>query len=568
MTDRRRSSRLSRRQALCLLGGAGATALLAACGVGAATAPPATTPAAPTATGGGAAATGGKPAASMAAAAGAAPATAITGRTPAAGTPTAGASGTLPTAITLPNTGVKLPAQNVAFRWVQSGPGPKGLFFKDYFAAYQQAHANVTIQLDELPWPEIGKVVPLGVQSGNAPDLFQIPQNVTAGQAVQEGWVRPLDDIVPNFQQWKAAFPPGSFLDGVHVFNGKTYTFPFISNKLYGTLLFYNVEYAQRGGIDLQSKPLTWDAYRAAAKKLTQQGGGKYYGVIIEGAQTANWGADVRNLGRMAGAPGTGNDINWQTGEYNYTTDQYRAAIELLLALKADGSVFPGSLSLNAQQARAQFPQGAAGLLLQGPWNIEQWRTTVPDFTFDVASQPVPNAGTPLPLSYEPTGGYLWVYAKTKYPEIAGDLLYYIGTEQGQAAYVALSGGGEPAIYPQANQVAGVDPRVRKVNDLFDQQMRLGPSPSVRNPDVEKVNLELKSVTPDFGTTVQGLYTGQLKDPKAAMKDLQDRSEAELQRAITAARAKGATVSRDDWKFANWDPTKDYTQADYAALPH
>ncbi len=201
MTDRRRSSRLSRRQALCLLGGAGATALLAACGVGAATAPPATTPAAPTATGGGAAATGGKPAASTAAAAGAAPATAITGRTPAAGTPTAGASGTLPTAITLPNTGVKLPAQNVAFRWVQSGPGPKGLFFKDYFAAYQQAHANVTIQLDELPWPEIGKIVPLGVQSGNAPDLFQIPQNVTAGQAVQEGWVRPLDDIVPNFQQ-------------------------------------------------------------------------------------------------------------------------------------------------------------------------------------------------------------------------------------------------------------------------------------------------------------------------------------------------------------------------------
>jgi len=564
MTDRRRSPRLSRRQTLRLLGGAGATALLAACGTGAATTPPVTTPPAPSATttvSGGATATSGKSTASTAAAA-------TTGRTSATRTSTPSASGTPSTAITLPNTGAKLPSQNVAVRWVQSGPGPKGLFFKGYFAAYQQAHPNIAIHLDELPWPEIGKIVPLGVQSGNAPDLFQIPQNVTAGQAVQEGWVRPLDDIVPNFQQWKAAFPPGSFLDGVHVFNGKTYTFPFISNKLYGTLLFYNVEYAQRGGIDLQSRPPTWDGYRAAAKKLTQQGGGKYYGVIIEGAQTANWGTDVRNLARMAGAPGTGNDINWQTGEYSYTTDQYRAAIELLLALKADGSVFPGSLSLNAQQARGQFPQGAAGLFLQGPWNIEQWRTTVPDFTFDVASQPVPNGGTPLLLSYEPTGGYLWVYAKTKYPEVAGDLLYYLGTEQGQAAYVALSGGGEPAVYPRANQVAGVDPRVRKVNDLFDQQMRLGPSPSVRTPDVEKVNLELKSVTPDFGTTVQGLYTGQLKDPQAALQDLQDRSEAELERAIKAAQGKGAQVSRDDWKFANWDPTRDYTQADYDALPH
>ena len=564
MTDRRRSARLSRRQALCLLGGVGATALLAACGTSAPTVLPATTPT----TGGGETVTGGKPAASTAAAASASPAAATTGRTPAAGTSTSSASGTPSTAITLPNTGAKLPSQNVALRWVQSGPGPKGFFFKDYFAAYQQVHPNIAIHLDELPWPEIGKIVPLGVQSGTAPDVFQIPTNVTAGQAVQQGWVRPLDDVIPDFAQWKAAFPPGSFLDGVHVFNDKTYTFPFISNKLYGTLLYYNVEYAQRAGIDVQSKPLTWDGYRAAAKTLTQQGNGKYYGVIIEGAQTANWGTDARNLARMAGASGSGNDINWQTGEYNYTTDQYLAAIELLLALKADGSVFPGSLSLNAQQARAQFPQGAAGLFLQGPWNIEQWRTTVPGFTFDVASQPVPNTGTPMPLSYEPTGGYLWVYAKTQYPEVAGDLLSYIGTEQGQAAYVALSGGGEPAVYPRANRVAGVDPRVRKVNDLFDQQMRLGPSPSVRNPEVEKVNLELKAVTPDFGTTVQGLYTGQLKDPKAALQDLQDRSEAELQRAIKAAQAKGAKVARDDWKFANWDPTRDYTAEDYKALPH
>ncbi len=272
MTDLQRSARLSRRRALCLLGGAGVTALLAACGTVAATVPPATPPPAVparTTTGGDAGATSGKPTARTAAAS-AALAAVTTGRTPTAGTPTAGASGTLSTAITLPNTGVKLPTQDVTFRWVQSGPGPKGLFFKEYFAAYQQAHPNIAIHLDELPWPEIEKVVPLGVQSGNAPDVFQIPQNATVGQAVQEGWVRPLDDIIPAFARWKMAFPPGSSLDGVHVFNGKTYTFPFISNKLYGTLLLYNVEYAQRGGIDLQSKPLTWDEYRAATKKLTQ----------------------------------------------------------------------------------------------------------------------------------------------------------------------------------------------------------------------------------------------------------------------------------------------------------
>jgi len=465
---------------------------------------------------------------------------------------------------------VKLPTSTVTFRWVHSGPGPKGLFFKAYFEAYHGAHPNITVQLDQLPWPEIGKIVPLGVQNGNAPDVFQIPLNFTGAQAVQAGWVHPLDDIIPNFAQWKAAFPPDSFLNGVHLFNGKTYTFPFISNKTYDTLLLYNVDYLAQAGIDPQAKPLTWDEYRAAAKKLTQQGAGKYYGIIIEGNQTNRFAAFVANLARMAGAVGstsvTNGNINWKTGAFNYTTDQYLAAIDLLLGIKSDGSIFPGSLALNALEARSQFPKGVAGMMLQGPFNIIGWKTSAPNFKFDLASQPVPNTGTPMPLSYGATGGYFWAYAKTKYPEIAGDIFHYLGTEEGQATFVRLSGGGERATFPQANKVSGLDPRVQKVNALFDQQLRLEPNPSVRNPDVEKVNLERKTVTPDFGTTVQGIFTGQLSDAKKAMQDLTDRTEKELDRAIKAAQAKGAKVTRDDWVFPNWDPTKDYTQADYAAL--
>ncbi len=535
-------SGVSRRHILRLAAGAGVAATLAACGGGNATTPP----------------TGGQPAAS---AAGGVVAPAASNATAVSAVTNVGA-----TSIPLPTSGVKLPTEKLTLHWVQSGPGPKGVFLKEYLASYQHAHPNITIQLDELPWPEINKLVPLGVQNGNAPDVFQIPQGFTNGQAVGQGWVQPLDTVIPNFAQWKAGFPAGTFVNGITTFNGKTYTIPLSSNRVYGTLLLYNVDYLKQAGIDPQAKPMTWDEYRAAAKKLTQQGGGKYYGVIFEGAQTSNWGLDVRNLARMAGAVGNDEDINWKTGEYNYLTDQYLAAIDLLLGLKADGSVFPGSLSLNAQQARAQFPHGVAGMMLQGPWNIEQWKAGNPDFNFDVASVPVPNTGTPMPLTYGPGGAnQLWVYAKTRYTAIAGDLLSYLGTEQGQETYVTLSGG-EPAIFPKANQIPTVDPRVRKVNALFEHQMRLGPSPDARNPDVEKVNLEHKTVTPDFGTVVQGIYTGQLSDPRKAMQDLKDRADKELDRAIKAAQAKGAKISRDDFVFANWDPTKDYTDADYAAL--
>ena len=65
---------------------------------------------------------------------------------------------------------------------------------------------------------------------------------------------------------------------------------------------------------------------------------------------------------------------------------------------------------------------------------------------------------------------------------------------------------------------------------------------------------------------IQIIYTGHISNLRAAMRDLTDRSERELERAIKAAVDKGAKVSRDDWKFPNWDPLKDYTKADYDAL--
>ena len=414
----RQSLPLSRRRLLGLLGGAGATALLAACGNGGAST--ATAPATSGVSGGSVP----SPVPTTTATPVASTVTTITATK--AAPPTGGAAGgastrTTGTAvgspaaspnasgeITIVESGATLPTGQVTFHWVDSGDA-KAPFNKAFFAAYQRKHPTITIQYDPLPQAEINKVVLLGVQNGNAPDAFAMPQVVQGAQAVQQGWVAPLDDIVPNFARWKAAFPPGAFVSGITDFNGKTYTVPFTSNQRYSTLTLFNTAYLQQAGYDPAAKPLTWDEFRAAAKKITQQGAGKYYGVLLEANQTSRLAVFVNSLAQMAGALGSGggdvSDINLKTGEFNFTTDQYLAVIELLLALKGDSSVFPGSTSLNAAQARAQFPNGVAGLILQGPWNIPGWQQDNPDFTFGVGSQPVPNSGMPLPITYGPGGG-------------------------------------------------------------------------------------------------------------------------------------------------------------------
>ncbi len=294
---------------------------------------------------------------------------------------------------------------------------------------------------------------------------------------------------------------------------------------------------------------------------------------MIEG-QGGRYASIVSGFARRAAPLGGGGggmlaDINWKTGTFNYTTDQYLAATDLLLGLRSDGSIFPGSVALNAAQARAQFAQGAAGMLISGTYNIPQWKQDNPTLPFDIAGQPVPNSGMVYPLAEFPgaTGeNILNVNANTKYPTIAGDMLHYIGTKEGNLLFTALSEGGQRSIYPEVNERADIDPRSRAIFEALDRIQVLAPSPNVRNQDWAQVELAIRPLTPDFGSVMQGVFTGQLKDPKGALQELQDRSDKELDRAIKAAQAKGAKVSRDDLIFPNWDPMNNYTDADYAAL--
>jgi len=474
-----------------------------------------------------------------------------------------------PAAITIVPTGAQLPTEPTTFTWMARGAGSKAIFLKQLFPAYQEAHPNITIQYEGLPPAELTRVLPLGIRNGNAPDAFEATDTIPVYQMVREGWVRPIDDIMPNFEQWKQSVPPGVLVDGITVFDGKVYGFPYLSNKVYQTLTLYNSTYMQETGYDPSAEPLTWDEFRDAAKKITEQGQGEYYGFIIGGKQAGQWAGAASGLAEMAGA--AGGAINWQTGQYQYTAESFKAAIELLMALNADGSVFPGVLQLDNVDVRAQIASGVAGMILEGPWNIPVWKQDYPDFQFGVGSQPIPNSGEQIPIGIGP-GAWLpmFVYAESEHPEVAGDIFAYLASEDGQTALATITGGFPLALSETARQKAGasggIDPRMTKAYALFEEQVRTAPDPRARNPEVEQVYLELQTLTPNFGEVVQGLFTGQLEDVQAALQDLQDRSEAELERAIKAAQDKGAEVSRDDWVFPNWDPTQDYTAEDYAAL--
>lgn len=466
--------------------------------------------------------------------------------------------------ITIPDAGAQLPTEPVEFQWMDSGDA-KALFFKAYFSAYMQAHPNISIVYETFPFAQLGETITAGVQNGNAPDVFQLPGSIPAPEVIREGWVAPIDDLIPDFEGWKSAFPAGSFFEGFNQYEGKTYSFPITKSTGYTTLMYSHAAYMQAAGLD-PSKALTLDEFREACRTITEQGNGNYFGLMIAAKEGNQLAAFVE---RLAWMDTIANDFDWRTGTWNYTSDQYLATIELLLALKADGSIFPGSSSMNAPQARAQFPQGQAGILLDGTYAIPGWLKDNPDFDFGVTGQPIPNSRQITPTSRDlgVTGSNLmWIYSGSENKAIAGDMFHYIGSPEGNAAFTSISGGGQPSIYPQNNQDPNIDPRSQLALKIVNDQTRLEPMPEVRNPEVAQVNLESRVLTPSIAEVIQGIFVGQISDPKAAMKDLADRSQQELERSIKAAQDKGASVSFDDWIFPNWDPAQDYTEDDYAAL--
>lgn len=458
-------------------------------------------------------------------------------------------------------TGVNLPTGEVNFRWIDSGD-LKAKYIEPVIKSFGAQHPNVKVTYDGSGWDQVNQVVPLGIRNESAPDVFALPQNVPAQTAIAQGWVQPLDDLIPDFENWRKAFPDTALIPGVHVFDGKTYSFPLNSTRRLDKMLISNNALCSKAGVDT-SAIKNWDDLREAAKKATAAG---KPGLLITGDHLS---MVAMYLANSAGWRGNTEGMDMRTGTYTFAAQEFLDAVELMKSLVADNSVIPGYLTLKDKDGRAQFPAGNAALTFNGPWDIRAWKQQSADFDFGLHAVPSPK-GDPYVVPFREVGANLtWVYARTKAKEVAGVVMAYLGSLAGQTKMVELTGGTLMSIIPDANSKAEaslLDPHAKTAADLARSYMRACPQLEIRTPDAGKVRLELKASEPDIKSIMQGVFSGQISDVKAALTDLDSRLNKAMDEAFAAAKAKGANVSRDMLAFPNWDPAKEYAKADYDAL--
>lgn len=156
--------------------------------------------------------------------------------------------------------------------WLDSGD-LKSVFETAVLDAYTGKHPKIKNDYQGTSWETIRQVVSVGIRNGSAPDVFALPPDIPAQTAIAQGWVRPIEDLLPDFDAWRARWPKTALIPGIHIFDGQVYNFPLNSSRRLDKLLFVDTANLKKAGYDDPIATIkTWDDIHTALSRSVAQG--------------------------------------------------------------------------------------------------------------------------------------------------------------------------------------------------------------------------------------------------------------------------------------------------------
>lgn len=438
--------------------------------------------------------------------------------------------------------------------WERFG-GAMGDFFEDEAELFHEEYPWITVEVSHYPDQNAYlEILGIAFESGNAPDTFI--RRHPFSQLIKNGWIQPLDRWITP--EWIAKFPEGSFAETINIWEDKIYSFPTYNFKL-DLMLYINEELFKKAGLlDTSGNillPQTWSDLRSMTKKITQAGNGDFYGIGI-GIKDARYMGWWFYFASLAGAGG-GFEIDYRKGCYTYGTDPaYSQIVQMLLGMKADGSVYPYESTLDDSNLYSFFAQNKFAIFLSGSWVINNLARDFPDFkNYRVISVPEPDEGRKGGFPVWPGSGTYFMSSQSQNPDAAWLWLDWISSRGFHERMVTK--GLDFSVYNDLNTPQNIkDPHKIQAFDASTRYIVFGPFPPARNSLTALIQPE--PVLPSVGDLLVGIYTGQIDDWQQALIELDERKQTALLAAIQEARKKGLQVSIEDYIFSDWNPLENY----------
>jgi multiple sugar transport system substrate-binding protein len=355
----------------------------------------------------------------------------------------------------------------------------------------EQSGIRVEMQVFADEYPDQLK---LAFESGNPPDIFNL---TSPRQQVQAGWAEPMDDYLAKTPGLRESFLPGAFVPNRGIYDGKTYGLPTYAQTM---RLFYNRSIFQRAELDPNAPPTTFSELRQMSKQITDALVGEgVYGFILGDKFTWVWWMNATVPANGAGAY----PFDRKTGRYTFTHDGFKQALNLMIGMQEDGSIFPGIHTLTDDDARQQFSLGRAGMIIGGAWNPgvfnDQFESTE---DWETAYLPVPDSGL-AGRHQQNMGDRYTISAPSEKKDQAWEVMEFLYSVETMTTMYERGMGvmAVEAANTGESSVRGIPKLAPTENDLI-----LPPEP------------ELPTITPDYQTVFQSIFD----DPSTMDQQLVD----------------------------------------------
>jgi len=293
---------------------------------------------------------------------------------------------------------------------------------QDAIDLFTKAHPDITVKAEPSAYPGYYDKLNTQVTAGDAPDVFQVD---TVAKYAEKNSILDLatqSSVLDTSKIDKAYLAQGSY-------NDKLYEVPAGSNLF---ALLYNGDLVTKAGVTAPAAGLSWQQYGDLAKqisdkKLSATSGGKVYGAADDSALTQSFEIWARQRGGnlySADSKKLGFDKQVLTDWWNYWAN-----------LRATGAVPPATTTepgVSGDVTKAPIAKGQAAMDLYGT------STTLPGSGWQYVGLP---GETGHPGAYLKRSVNWGVYAKSKHPKEAAELIDFLVNDPGAGAKLGVSRG-------------------------------------------------------------------------------------------------------------------------------
>lgn len=242
---------------------------------------------------------------------------------------------------------------------------------------------HIEIIIMNLSTDVYGDTLNMLMTSGQGPDVFSV-DNGWLATYVEKGYLAELSSFLnpgdlDRFPVWARDFADSS------LYKGGIY---FMPSSIETVRLIYNKQLFRNAGLDPEQSPVTFADMERFAGKISQAGVGvnKYgFGLPAGDSQYS------LQTGLEMSSTYSGTYLyNYRTGRYDLSG--YAPWLQMLLDMKAQGSLYPGETLLKRNSALRQFADGNIGMMYVTSKDYVKLQEYMPKDDWAVALPPVTSA--------------------------------------------------------------------------------------------------------------------------------------------------------------------------------